>query len=185
MTFQEMILRLQEFWAGRGCVLAQPYDVEKGAGTMNPMTFLRVLGPDPWRVAYVEPSRRPADGRYGENPNRLYQHHQYQVILKPSPEDVLELYLESLRRLDIDPEEHDIRFVEDNWESPTLGAWGLGWEVWLDGMEITQFTYFQQVGGLDVRPVAAEITYGLERLASYIQQCDNVFDLVWVEGVTY
>ncbi|MDI3327713.1 MAG: glycine--tRNA ligase subunit alpha [Alicyclobacillaceae bacterium] len=185
MTFQDIILRLQHFWSEQGCVLAQPYDVEKGAGTMNPMTFLRVLGPRPWRVAYVEPSRRPADGRYGENPNRLYQHHQYQVILKPSPDDVIDVYLESLRRLGIDPAEHDIRFVEDNWESPTLGAWGLGWEVWLDGMEITQFTYFQQVGGLDVHPVAVEITYGLERLASYIQQCDNVFDLVWVDGVTY
>lgn len=163
----------------------QPYDVEKGAGTMSPLTFLRSIGPEPWNVAYVEPSRRPGDGRYGENPNRLYQHHQYQVILKPSPDNVQDLYLDSLQALGIKPEHHDIRFVEDNWEAPTLGAWGLGWEVWLDGMEITQFTYFQQVGGLDANPVSAEITYGLERLASYIQNKESVFDLVWVDGVTY
>lgn len=185
MTFQEIILALQGYWARQGCVIQQPYDVEKGAGTMNPATFLRALGPEPWRVAYVEPSRRPADGRYGENPNRLYQHHQYQVILKPSPKDVQDLYLDSLRALGLDPRQHDIRFVEDNWESPTLGAWGLGWEVWLDGMEITQFTYFQQVGGIDVKPVSAEITYGLERLAMYIQGKENVYDLVWVGKITY
>ena len=161
MKFQEIILALQKFWSEQGCILAEPYDVEKGAGTMNPSTFLRVLGPEPWHVAYVEPSRRPADGRYGDNPNRLYQHHQFQVIMKPSPDNIQELYLESLERLDIDPKQHDIRFVEDNWESPTLGAWGLGWEVWLDGMEITQFTYFQQVGSQDIKPVASEITYGL------------------------
>ena len=168
MTFQEIILTLQEFWSKQGCILAQPYDVEKGAGTMNPSTFLRVLGPEPWHVAYVEPSRRPADGRYGENPNRLFQHHQFQVIMKPSPDNIQELYLQSLAKLGINEKEHDIRFVEDNWESPTLGAWGLGWEVWLDGMEITQFTYFQQVGSVDVKPVASEITYGLERIAMYI-----------------
>lgn len=185
MDFQEMILTLQNFWAKRGCILAQPYDVEKGAGTMNPMTFLRSIGPEPWNVAYVEPSRRPADGRYGENPNRLYQHHQFQVVMKPSPADIIPIYLESLRELGIHPTEHDIRFVEDNWESPTLGAWGLGWEVWLDGMEITQFTYFQQVGGIDMSPVAVEITYGLERLASYIQEKENVFDLIYVDDVTY
>lgn len=161
MTFQDIILTLQNFWAKQNCILSQPYDVEKGAGTMNPSTFLRALGPEPWHVAYVEPSRRPADGRYGENPNRLFQHHQFQVIMKPSPDNIQELYLESLRKLGIKPEEHDIRFVEDNWESPTLGAWGLGWEVWLDGMEITQFTYFQQVGSVDVKPVSVEITYGL------------------------
>lgn len=185
MTFQEIILTLQKFWSEQGCILSQAYDVEKGAGTMNPSTFLRVLGPEPWHVAYVEPSRRPADGRYGENPNRLFQHHQFQVIMKPSPDNIQELYLESLRKLNIDPSEHDIRFVEDNWESPTLGAWGLGWEVWLDGMEITQFTYFQQVGGIDVKPVSSEITYGLERLAMYIQGKENVFDLVWSGSYTY
>jgi glycyl-tRNA synthetase alpha chain len=185
MNFQEMILRLQSFWAQQGCVLVQPYDVEKGAGTMNPMTFLRALGPEPWNVAYVEPSRRPADGRYGENPNRLYQHHQFQVIMKPSPDNIQEIYLDSLRALGIDPQHHDIRFVEDNWENPAMGAAGLGWEVWLDGMEITQFTYFQQVGGLDVDPVSVELTYGLERLASYIQEKESVFDLEWVDGVTY
>ncbi len=185
LNFQQIILTLQQFWADQQCIIVQPYDTEKGAGTMNPMTFLRSLGPEPWNVAYVEPSRRPADGRYGENPNRLYQHHQFQVILKPSPDHVLELYLESLRRLGIDPQHHDIRFVEDNWESPTLGAWGLGWEVWLDGMEITQFTYFQQVGGLDCAPVAVEITYGLERLASYICDKENVFDLPYVGAITY
>ena len=158
MKFQEIILALQKFWSEQGCILAQPYDVEKGAGTMNPSTFLRVLGPEPWNVAYVEPSRRPADGRYGDNPNRLYQHHQFQVIMKPSPDNIQELYLESLESLGIDPKQHDIRFVEDNWESPTLGAWGLGWEVWLDGMEITQFTYYQHGGSGDFKPVSAEIT---------------------------
>lgn len=185
MTFQEIILTLQNFWAGQKCIIQQPYDVEKGAGTMNPATFLRALGPEPWNVAYVEPSRRPADGRYGDNPNRLFQHHQFQVIMKPSPGNIQELYLESLARLGINPAHHDIRFVEDNWESPTLGAWGLGWEVWLDGMEITQFTYFQQVGSIDVKPVSVEITYGLERLAMYIQGKDNVYDIEWVAGITY
>ncbi|WCN38785.1 glycine--tRNA ligase subunit alpha [Aneurinibacillus uraniidurans] len=185
MNFQDIILTLQNFWAKQNCLIVQPYDTEKGAGTMNPMTFLRSIGPEPWNVAYVEPSRRPADGRYGENPNRLYQHHQFQVIMKPSPDNIQELYLESLEQLGINPLDHDIRFVEDNWESPTLGAWGLGWEVWLDGMEVTQFTYFQQVGGIDCNPVAVEITYGLERLASYIQEKENVFDLEWVTGVTY
>ena len=185
LDFQTIILKLQEFWGNQGCLLVQPYDVEKGAGTMNPMTFLRVLGAQPWSVAYVEPSRRPVDGRYGDNPNRLYQHHQFQVIVKPSPADIQEKYLESLKILGIDPELHDVRFVEDNWEAPTLGAWGLGWEVWLDGMEVTQFTYFQQVGGFEVRPVAVEITYGLERLASYIQDVTNVYDLVYAPGVSY
>ncbi len=180
MKFQEMILALQSFWSEQGCILAEPYDVEKGAGTMNPSTFLRVLGPEPWK-----PSRRPADGRYGDNPNRLYQHHQFQVIMKPSPDNIQELYLESLARLGINAADHDIRFVEDNWESPTLGAWGLGWEVWLDGMEITQFTYFQQVGGCDVKPVASEITYGLERLAMYIQGVENVYDIKWIGDYTY
>jgi len=185
MNFQGIILTLHQFWAEQGCVVVNPYDVETGAGTLNPMTFLRSIGPEPWNVAYVEPSRRPADGRYGENPNRLYQHHQYQVIMKPSPDNIQEIYLESLKRLGIDPRHHDIRFVEDNWEHPGLGAWGLGWEVWLDGMEVTQFTYFQQVGGLEMNPVAVEITYGLERLASYIQDKENVFELEWVGGVTY
>ena len=185
MKFQEIILTLKQFWNEQGCILGEPYDVEKGAGTMNPSTFLRVLGPEPWHVAYVEPSRRPADGRYGDNPNRLYQHHQFQVIMKPSPDNIQELYLASLERLGIDPKQHDIRFVEDNWESPTLGAWGLGWEVWLDGMEITQFTYFQQVGSQDVRPVASEITYGLERLAMYIQGVENVYDIQWTDDYTY
>lgn len=185
MNFQNMILTLQKFWAEKGCILVQPYDVEKGAGTMNPMTYLRSLGPEPWNVAYVEPSRRPVDGRYGENPNRLYQHHQFQVVMKPSPDNIIDLYLESLRLLQIEPLDHDIRFVEDNWEAPTLGAWGLGWEVWLDGMEITQFTYFQQVGGLDMNPVAVEITYGLERLASYVQDKENVFDLKYTDGFLY
>jgi len=185
MTFQDIILTLQNFWAKQNCLIVQPYDVEKGAGTLNPMTFLRSIGPEPWNVAYVEPSRRPADGRYGENPNRLYQHHQFQVIMKPSPDNIQEIYLDSLRQLGIEPLDHDIRFVEDNWEHPGLGAWGLGWEVWLDGMEITQFTYFQQVGGLECKPVAVEITYGLERLASYIQEKENVFELEWVNGYTY
>ncbi|MEW6273959.1 MAG: glycine--tRNA ligase subunit alpha [Bacillota bacterium] len=185
MNFQEMIMALDHFWAGQNCLIQQPYDLEKGAGTMNPATFLRVLGPEPWRVAYVEPSRRPTDGRYGENPNRLQHYYQYQVILKPSPADVVDVYLESLRAIGIDPAHHDVRLVEDNWESPTLGAWGLGWEVWLDGMEITQFTYFQQCGGFDLRPVSAEITYGLERLAMFIQEKDSVFNIEWVDGITY
>ncbi|MGI8316111.1 glycine--tRNA ligase subunit alpha [Halobacillus mangrovi] len=184
MDIQNMILTLQKHWSDQGCLLMQAYDTEKGAGTMSPMTLLRSLGPEPWNVAYVEPSRRPADGRYGQNPNRLYQHHQFQVIMKPSPDNIQELYLDSLRALGIDPNKHDIRFVEDNWENPTLGAAGLGWEVWLDGMEITQFTYFQQIGGLEARPVSAEITYGLERLASYIQDKENVFELEWTNGVT-
>jgi len=185
LNFQETIMALDRFWAGQNCLLQQPYDVEKGAGTMNPATFLRVLGPEPWRVAYVEPSRRPTDGRYGENPNRLQHYYQYQVILKPSPDDVVDVYLESLKAIGIDPASHDVRFVEDNWESPTLGAWGLGWEVWLDGMEVTQFTYFQQCGGFDLRPVSAEITYGLERLAMFIQGKDSVYDIEWAAGVTY
>ena len=180
-TFQDLILRLQQFWGEQGCLILQPYDLEKGAGTMSPHTFLRALGPDPWRVAYVEPCRRPTDGRYGQNPNRLQHYFQYQVLLKPSPDDIQEVYLESLRALGIDPAEHDIRFVEDDWESPTLGAWGVGWEVWLDGMEITQFTYFQQVGSQDCYPVSVEITYGLERLAMYLQGVDSVFDLCWSE----
>ncbi len=184
MHIQDMILTLQKHWSSEGCILMQAYDTEKGAGTMSPMTLLRSLGPEPWNVAYVEPSRRPADGRYGDNPNRLYQHHQFQVIMKPSPDNIQELYLDSLKKLGINPLEHDIRFVEDNWENPTLGAAGLGWEVWLDGMEITQFTYFQQIGGLEAKPVAVEITYGMERLASYIQDKENVFDLTWTEGVT-
>ncbi|ERG68429.1 MULTISPECIES: glycine--tRNA ligase subunit alpha [Exiguobacterium] len=185
MTVQEIILTLQNFWASKGCLTMQAYDVEKGAGTMNPMTFLRSLGPEPWNVCYTEPSRRPADGRYGENPNRLYQHHQFQVIMKPSPSNIQELYLESLELIGINPLEHDIRFVEDNWENPTFGAAGLGWEVWLNGMEITQFTYFQQVGGIECDPIAVEITYGLERLASYIQEVESVFDLVWTDGFKY
>ncbi len=185
MNFQDMILTLQNFWAKQGCLMTQPYDVEKGAGTMNPNTFLRSLGPEPWRVCYVEPSRRPADGRYGENPNRLYQHHQFQVILKPSPDNIQDLYLDSLRAIGINPDEHDIRFVEDNWEAATVGAWGLGWEVWLDGMEITQFTYFQQVGNLECELETGEITYGLERIGMYIQDVDSVYDLKWNDSVTY
>ena len=185
LTFQEIILTLQQFWNDQGCMLMQAYDNEKGAGTMSPYTFLRAIGPEPWNAAYVEPSRRPADGRYGENPNRLYQHHQFQVVMKPSPSNIQELYLESLERLGINTLEHDIRFVEDNWENPSTGSAGLGWEVWLDGMEITQFTYFQQVGGLEVKPVAAEVTYGLERLSSYIQDVDSVYDLEWADGVKY
>ncbi len=185
MELQEIMLRLQEYWASRGCLVWQPYDVEKGAGTMNPATFLRSLGPEPWAVCYTEPSRRPADARYGENPNRLYQHLQYQVLIKPAPENIQDLYIRSLAHLGLDPMEHDIRFVEDNWESPTLGAWGLGWEVWLDGMEITQFTYFQQVGGFEVEQVPVEITYGLERIAMYVQGCRNVFDLSWTAGISY
>lgn len=185
MTFQAMILALQNFWNAEGCAISNPYDIETGAGTFNPNTFLMSLGPEPWNIAYVEPSRRPKDGRYGENPNRVYQHHQFQVIMKPSPDNIQELYLESLKMLGIDPQKHDIRFVEDDWESPTLGAWGLGWEVWLDGMEVTQFTYFQQVGGLELDVVPVEITYGLERLAIYIQGKDNIYDLDWTEGVKY
>jgi glycyl-tRNA synthetase alpha chain len=185
-SFQSLILALQSFWAEKGCVILQPYDMEMGAGTFHPATTLRALGSDPWRCAYVQPSRRPADGRYGENPNRLQHYYQFQVLLKPSPEDSQELYLASLVHLGIDPSLHDIRFVEDDWESPTLGAWGLGWEVWCDGMEITQFTYFQQVGGIECNPVSVELTYGLERLAMYIQGVENVFDLDWNgEGVTY
>jgi len=185
LNFQDIILFLSQYWASQGCVLQQPYDIEVGAGTFNPATFLRVLGPEPWKVAYVEPSRRPTDGRYGENPNRLQHYYQYQVILKPSPLDVQDRYLKSLERLGIDLRQHDIRFVEDDWESPTLGAWGLGWEVWLDGMEITQFTYFQQVGGLDLKPVSVEITYGLERIAMYLQGVDNVYDVIWAPGIRY
>ena len=185
LSFQEIILTLQEFWSKQGANLMQAYDNEVGAGTMSPYTFLRANGPEPWNAAYVQPSRRPADGRYGENPNRLFQHHQFQVVMKPSPKNIQQLYLDSLAALGINALEHDIRFVEDNWESPTLGAWGLGWEVWLDGMEITQFTYFQQVGSIDVKPVSVEITYGLERLAMYIQGVENVFDLEWVDGVSY
>ncbi len=185
MNFQNIIFSLNEYWASRGCVVHQPYDIEVGAGTFNPATFFRVLGPEPYSAAYVEPSRRPTDGRYGENPNRLQHYYQYQVILKPSPDDVQELYLESMKGLGIDPLKHDIRFVEDDWESPTLGAWGLGWEVWLDGMEITQFTYFQQVGGIDLAPVTVELTYGLERIAMYLQNIDNVYQLQWTDDVLY
>ncbi|NND36827.1 MAG: glycine--tRNA ligase subunit alpha [Gammaproteobacteria bacterium] len=183
-TFQDLILALQQFWARHGCVILQPYDMPMGAGTFHSATFLRSIGPEPWRSAYVQPSRRPTDGRYGDNPFRLQHYYQYQVVLKPSPDDIQDLYLESLRSLGFDPLVHDIRFVEDNWESPTLGAWGLGWEVWLNGMEVTQFTYFQQVGGLDCRPVTGEITYGLERIAMYLQGADSIFDLVWTRGPT-
>jgi glycyl-tRNA synthetase alpha chain len=182
MTFQDLILTLQKFWADKGCLIMQPYNSEVGAGTYNPATFLRALGPEPWRVAFVEPSRRPADGRYGENPNRAQQFHQFQVILKPSPLDIQDLYLESLRALGTDPLQHDVRFIEDDWESPTLGAWGLGWQVWLDGLEISQFTYFQQVGGIDCRPVSGELTYGLERIAMYLQDKDSMYDLAYSEG---
>ena len=185
INFQELILTLQHFWAGRGCVIQQPLDIEVGAGTMHPETFLRTLGPEPYRVAYVQPSRRPADGRYGENPNRLYKHLQLQVILKPSPADVQDIYLQSLRAIGIDLRDHDVRFEEDNWESPTLGAWGVGWQVLLDGLEITQFTYFQQCGGLDLDPASVEITYGLERIAAFLQGVDNVFDLRWSPHATY
>jgi glycyl-tRNA synthetase alpha chain len=185
MTFQELLMTLQSFWAEKGCVIQQPYDIEVGAGTFNPATLLRVLGPEPWNVAYVEPSRRPTDGRYGENPNRLQHYYQYQVILKPSPKNIQELYLDSLRALGLDPLDHDVRFVEDDWESPTLGAWGLGWEVWLDGMEITQFTYFQQAGSIDLHPVSVELTYGPERIAMYIQKVASVYDLEWTKGVKY
>ncbi len=185
MTFQELIFTLQDYWAKQGCIIASPYDVEQGAGTMHPFTFLKVLGKEPWRVAYVQPCRRPADGRYGENPNRLQHYFQFQVILKPSPENSQELYLGSLEALGFNLKEHDVRFVEDDWESPTLGAWGLGWEVWLDGMEITQFTYFQQAGGITLDPVSVEITYGLERIAMYIQGVDSVYDIEWTKGVRY
>ena len=181
-TFQQLIQRLNDYWAAQGCVLIQPLDLEVGAGTFHPATFLRSLGPEPWNAAYVQPCRRPTDGRYGENPNRLQHYYQYQVAMKPSPDNIVELYFDSLRALGVDPLVHDIRFVEDNWESPTLGAWGLGWEVWLNGMEVTQFTYFQQVGGLECKPVTGEITYGLERLAMYLQGVDDVFDLVWTHG---
>lgn len=185
MYFQDIIMTLQKFWAEKGCAIWQPYDIETGAGTMNPATFLKVLGKKPWNVAYVEPSRRPKDGRYGENPNRLQHYFQFQVILKPAPDNPQEIFLESLKVLGIDPGEHDIRFVEDDWESPTLGAWGLGWEVWLDGMEITQFTYFQQAGGLDLEEISVEITYGLERIAMYLQDVDSVFDIKWNQWLTY
>jgi len=188
-TFQGLILALQNYWAQQGCAVLQPLDMEVGAGTFHPGTFLRAIGPEPWRAAYVQPSRRPTDGRYGENPNRLQHYYQFQVMLKPSPDNIQQLYLDSLKMLGFDPLVHDIRFVEDNWESPTLGAWGLGWEVWLNGMEVTQFTYFQQVGGLECRPVTGEITYGLERLAMYLQEVDSVYDLIWTRGpqgdVTY
>jgi len=185
MDFQEIIFNLQKFWGEQDCIIQQPYDTEKGAGTMNPTTFLRVLGPEPWKVAYVEPSRRPADGRYGENPNRVQQHYQFQVVLKPSPENVQEIYFKSLESLGISRKEHDIRFIEGDWEAPTLGAWGLGWEVWLDGLEITQFTYFQQAGGLDLDIIPVEITYGLERLGMVIQDVDNIFDLKWGKNIAY
>jgi glycyl-tRNA synthetase alpha chain len=185
MNFQSIIVALHQFWGDRGCLIVQPYDTEKGAGTKSPHTFLRALGPEPWSVAYVEPCRRPADGRYGENPNRVQHYYQYQVLIKPSPENILELYLDSLRALNIKPEDHDIRFVEDNWEDAAVGAWGVGWEVWLDGMEVTQFTYFQQCGGVDCRPVSVEITYGLERLTMYIQGVDSFFDIAWSDRVTY
>ncbi|MDH5300143.1 MAG: glycine--tRNA ligase subunit alpha [Gammaproteobacteria bacterium] len=188
-TFQGLIFALQDYWAQQGCVITQPFDMEVGAGTFHPATFLRAIGPEPWSAAYVQPSRRPTDGRYGENPNRLQHYYQFQVVIKPSPKNIQELYLGSLKHLGFDPLEHDIRFVEDDWESPTLGAWGLGWEVWLNGMEVTQFTYFQQVGGLDCKPVTGEITYGLERLAMYLQGVQSVYDLVWAKGplgtVTY
>ncbi|MDD5223637.1 MAG: glycine--tRNA ligase subunit alpha [bacterium] len=185
MNFQDLILHLQNFWKDQGCLIVQPYDLEKGAGTFHPSTFLRVLGPEPWKVAFVEPCRRPTDGRYGENPNRLQHYYQFQVILKPSPLEVQDLYLNSLRSLGIKPEDHDLRFVEDDWESPTLGAWGVGWEVWLDGMEVTQFTYFQQSGGINLDPIPVELTYGLERIAMYLQGVNSIFDIVWAHGVTY
>ncbi|GJM04124.1 MAG: glycine--tRNA ligase alpha subunit [marine bacterium B5-7] len=189
LSFQQLIFELQRYWSRLGCVIMQPYDMEMGAGTFHPATFLRAIGPEPWRAAYVQPSRRPTDGRYGENPNRLQHYYQFQVLLKPSPDNIQQLYLDSLKAIGIDSEVHDIRFVEDNWESPTLGAWGLGWEVWLDGMEISQFTYFQQVGGLDCKPVTGEMTYGLERIAMCLQDCSNVFDLTWTQDdqhiVTY
>lgn len=185
MTLEEVARRLKAFWREQGALIAEPYDVEMGAGTMSPLTFFRALGPDPWKVAYVQPSRRPVDARYGENPNRLYQHHQFQVLLKPAPDDVVELYLKSLEVLGLDRRQHDVRFVEDNWEAPSLGAWGIGWEVWLDGMEISQFTYFQQVGGQECRPVSAELTYGMERLTSYLAQVDDVWSIEWSPGILY
>jgi glycyl-tRNA synthetase alpha chain len=185
VTFQDLILKLSSYWASHGCLLQQPLDLEVGAGTSHPETLFRVLGPKPWSVAYVQPSRRPDDGRFGQNPNRLFKHHQYQVIVKPSPDEIQQLYLESLEACGINPRQHDIRFEEDNWESPTLGAWGIGWQVMLDGMEITQFTYFQQVGGMDLSPISCEITYGLERIAMFLQRVDNVFDLEWGGGVKY
>ncbi len=185
MYFQDIILQLSHYWADQGCVLQQPYDMEVGAGTFHPATLLRALGPEPWKTAYVQPSRRPTDGRYGENPNRLQHYYQYQVIIKPSPHNIQELYIDSLKRFGLDPLEHDIRFVEDDWESPTLGASGLGWEVWLDGMEITQFTYFQQAGSLDLHPVTVEVTYGLERIAMYLQGVDSVYNIAWNKDVTY
>jgi glycyl-tRNA synthetase alpha chain len=185
MNFQEIIMKLHKYWAKEGCLIWQPYDLEKGAGTFNPATFLKCLGSKPWNVAYVEPSRRPTDGRYGENPNRLQHYYQFQVIMKPAPANIQQLYLKSLEAIGLDPKEHDIRFVEDDWESPTLGAWGLGWEVWIDGMEATQFTYFQQIGGIELNPISVEITYGLERLAMYSQKKDSVYDLMWTDDVTY
>ncbi|CAB5503221.1 Glycyl-tRNA synthetase alpha chain (EC 6.1.1.14) [uncultured Gammaproteobacteria bacterium] len=185
ISFQNLILKLQLFWTSKGCTLLQPFDMEMGAGTFHPATFLRAIGPEPWKAAYVQPSRRPTDGRYGENPNRLQHYYQFQVLLKPSPKDIQDLYLESLSEIGLDLTKHDVRFVEDNWESPTLGAWGLGWEVWLNGMEVSQFTYFQQIGGLPCKPVSGELTYGLERLAMYLQGVDSVYDLVWVDGVSY
>ncbi|CAN5184089.1 glycine--tRNA ligase subunit alpha [soil metagenome] len=185
LTFQQAIQTLTQYWSRHGCTLLQPFDLEVGAGTSHTATFLRALGPEPWRAAYVQPSRRPKDGRYGQNPNRLQHYYQYQVVLKPAPADILELYLGSLREIGIDPLDNDIRFVEDDWENPTLGAWGFGWEVWCNGMEVTQFTYFQQVGGIDCKPVLGEITYGLERLVMYLQGVDNVYDLVWTDGVSY
>jgi glycyl-tRNA synthetase alpha chain len=185
MYFQDLILTLQKFWTDRGCLLVQPYNSEVGAGTYNPATFLRALGPEPWNVAFVEPSRRPTDGRYGDNPNRLQQFHQFQVILKPSPLDIQDQYLASLRAIGTVPEDHDVRFLEDDWESPTLGAWGLGWQVWLDGLEISQFTYFQQVGGIDCKPVSGELTYGLERIAMYLQDKSSIYDVMWAKGITY
>lgn len=185
MYFQELVLTLQDFWSKRGCMIVQPYNSEVGAGTFNPHTFLRALGPEPWKVAFVEPSRRPTDGRYGQNPHRLQQFHQFQVILKPAPNDIQDLYVESLMALGTKAEEHDVRFVEDDWESPTLGAWGLGWQVWLDGLEISQFTYFQQIGGFDCRPVSGELTYGLERIATYLQDVDSIYDVAYAPGISY
>ena len=184
-SFQNLILKLQNYWAEKGCAITQPFDMEVGAGTFHPATFIRSIGPEPWKAAYVQPSRRPGDGRYGENPNRLQHYYQFQVLLKPSPSDIQDLYLDSLSAIGIDLNMHDVRFVEDNWESPTLGAWGLGWEVWLNGMEVSQFTYFQQVGGLTCKPISGELTYGLERLAMYLQGVDSVYDLIWTEGLTY
>ncbi|MDR1784191.1 MAG: glycine--tRNA ligase subunit alpha [Endomicrobium sp.] len=185
MNFQEIIVALQNFWSKKGCLLWQPYDLEKGAGTFNPATFLRSLGPKPWNVAYVETSRRPSDGRYGKNPNRLQHYYQFQVIMKPVPKDIQQIYLRSLKTIGIDSKEHDVRFIEDDWESPTIGAWGLGWEVWIDAMEVTQFTYFQQIGGINLNPISVEITYGTERLAMYVQKKNNVYDLQWSDDVTY